>query len=252
MKKKPSTDHVLGVNTPQIHASLTRNGLENMAMADMNLCNVTDQESRLKLGDGDVNALLEFFTKMAADNQNLFYRYRVDQFGRLKDVMWVDARGRVAYEEFGDVVWFDTTYLTNGYELPLVTFVGVNHHGKSILFGCALISHETLETFQWLFNTWLLCMGGKAPIGILTDKDVAMRKALSVVMPQSRHGWSLRHILLKSFSKKLLGAFERYQEFKEVLHNVIYDSLMPEVFEVDWSSAVKEFDLESNDWLAGN
>lgn len=250
VKKKLLNDHASGVK-PQIHSSLARdrNGLENMRITHMDLHNVIDQGRRLKLMDGDANAMQELFNKMTADNQNFFHMHRFDQFGVLKDVMWVDARSRVAFEEFGDIVWFDSTYLINEYELPFVTFVGVNHHGQSILLGCALISHEDVETFQWLFSTWLLCMGGKAPVGILTDENVEMRKALSLVMPQSRHRWCLWHILHK-FGKKL-GVYERYQNIKEVLYNTIYDSLTPKEFEDNWTSAMKEFGLECNDWLAG-
>lgn len=41
--------------------------------------------------------------------------------------MWVDARSRVAYKEYDDVVCFDSTYLTNEYELPLSNFMRVNY-----------------------------------------------------------------------------------------------------------------------------
>ena len=57
----------------------------------------------------------------------------INEEGRLRNVFWADARSRAAYEEFGDVVTFDTTYLTNKYDMPFAPFVGVNHHGQSIL-----------------------------------------------------------------------------------------------------------------------
>ena len=91
--------------------------------------------------NGDWNALFDYFNAMSADNQNFYHMHRVDKFNQLSDVMWVDARRRAAYEEFGDVIVFDTTYLTNQYDLPFANFVGVNHHGQSILLGCALLSH---------------------------------------------------------------------------------------------------------------
>lgn len=64
-----------------------------------------------------------------------------------KILFWADARSRATYEEFGDVVTFDTTYLTNKYDMPFAPFVGVNHHGQSILFGCALLSNEGIADF---------------------------------------------------------------------------------------------------------
>ena len=57
------------------------------------------------------------------------------------------------YEEFGDVITFDTTYLTNKYDMPFALFVGVNHYGQSILFGCRLLSNEDTETFSCIFTS---------------------------------------------------------------------------------------------------
>ncbi|KAL2894586.1 Protein FAR-RED IMPAIRED RESPONSE 1 [Bienertia sinuspersici] len=213
-----------GVSIAKIHRTLVmeRNGFENQGVSERDVRNVIDKKRRLKMEGGDANAMLEHFDKMVADNQNFYHRYRLDDDGNLKDVMWIDARCRAAYEEFEDVVSFDSTYLTNKSELPFTNFVGVNHHGQTILLGCALISHEDVETFTWLFSTWLLCMKGKAPGGILTDQDAAMRKALSVVMPQSRHRWCIWHII-KKFSEKL-GMYSNYKDFKSELLHAIYDS----------------------------
>ncbi|KAF2297145.1 hypothetical protein GH714_018164 [Hevea brasiliensis] len=66
----------------------------------------------------------------------------------LRNMLWIHLRGRAAYEEFHYVICFDTTYLVNRYRMPFATFVGVNHHGQSILLGCALLSHEDAETFN--------------------------------------------------------------------------------------------------------
>ncbi|KAL2943557.1 Protein FAR-RED IMPAIRED RESPONSE 1 [Bienertia sinuspersici] len=113
--------------------------------------------------DRDANAMLEHFDKMVAHNLNIYHRYRLDEDGNLKDAMWVDARCRAAYKEFGDVISFDFTYLPKQ-------------------------------------NTWLLYMKGKAHAGILTKQDAVIRKALSVVMPKARHRWCIWHIF-KKFSK---------------------------------------------------
>ena len=102
-------------------------------------------------------------------------------------MIWVDVRSRVAYKDFGDVVCFDTTYVTNDYDLLFANFVGLTDHGQSLLLGCALISNENCETFERLFKQWLICMGGKAPYAILTDQAVAFRRPLSLVMPETKH-----------------------------------------------------------------
>lgn len=53
---------------------------------------------------------------------------------------WVDARSRAAYEAFGDVVTFDTTYRKNKYGLLFTPFSGVNHHYQTIQFGCTFFA----------------------------------------------------------------------------------------------------------------
>ncbi|KAL2892720.1 Protein FAR-RED IMPAIRED RESPONSE 1 [Bienertia sinuspersici] len=180
--------NAVGVSIVKIDRILVmeRNGLENLGVSERDVRNVIDKKRRLKMQGGDANAMLEHFDKIVANNKNFYHRY------------WC----RAAYEEFGDVVSFDSTYLTNKSELPFTNFIGVNYHGQTILLGCALVSHEDVETFTWLFSTWLLCMNGKVLGGILTDQDTAIRKTLSVVMPQSRHRWCIWHIL-KKFSEKL-------------------------------------------------
>jgi len=50
-----------------------------------------------------------------------------------------------------DVV-FDTTYKVNSYDMPFGIFVGVNNHGKTILFGCALLQIETTRASRWLIH----------------------------------------------------------------------------------------------------
>ncbi|GAB2270106.1 Protein FAR1-RELATED SEQUENCE 5 [Dionaea muscipula] len=95
----------------------------------------------------------------------------------------MDPRARMAYQCFGDVVTFDTTYHTNKYDMPFAPFTGVNHHFQSIQFGCALLQDETEVTFMWLFSTWLQAMGGCPPVSIITDQDPAMKAAISKVVP---------------------------------------------------------------------
>lgn len=94
-------------------------------------------------------------------NLNFYHVLDFDEDGRLRNLFWADARSRATYESFSDVVSFDTTYLTNRYKMPFAPFVGVNHHGLSILLGYALLSCETIDLYIWLFRyvlhiTWKL------------------------------------------------------------------------------------------------
>ncbi|XP_052287370.1 protein FAR-RED IMPAIRED RESPONSE 1-like [Citrus sinensis] len=155
--------HAVGVGTNKIFAAMARKngGYENIGYTEKDIRNHLDKERRLALELGDARAMLNHFTQMQEENPNFFYAMDLDEEQRLKNVFWVDATSREDYKIFGDVVSFDTTYITNKYKMPFAPFIGVNNHFQSILLGCALLADETTSTFVWLMQTWLRAMGGK-------------------------------------------------------------------------------------------
>jgi hypothetical protein len=62
------------------------------------------------------------------------------------------------YACFGDAVSFDTTFQTNKFEMPFAPLLGANHHKQTVIFGCALLFNEIIESFVWLFETFLTTM----------------------------------------------------------------------------------------------
>nr|GEX71012.1 hypothetical protein [Tanacetum cinerariifolium] len=108
-----------------------------------------------------------FFYKNFQEKVKVDSKYfKIDLFddGSPRNIFWADGRSRDAYLKFGDVVVFDVTYLTNKFKFPFAPFVGVNHHGQSIIFGGALLENEKEETFKWLFEQFLKCMFNKFPV----------------------------------------------------------------------------------------
>ncbi|XP_041017975.1 protein FAR-RED IMPAIRED RESPONSE 1-like [Juglans microcarpa x Juglans regia] len=172
-------------------------GFENLQFQEKDCRNFIDKARHLRLGKGGGEALNQYFQRMRDRNDGFVSNMDLDDEGRLRNVFWADARSRAAYEYFGDVVTFDTTYLTNRYGMPFAPFVGVNHHGQSILLGAGLLSNEDTETFVWLFRMWLDCMNGRAPKAMITDQDRAMKSAIAIVFPETRHRYCLWHIMRK-------------------------------------------------------
>ena len=84
-------------------------------------------------------------------DMDFFYLFDIDDDGHLKNVFWADSRSRIAYNYFNDIVTIDTTCLANKYEIPLISFVGVNHHGHSVLLGCGFLGHESVDYFGDFF-----------------------------------------------------------------------------------------------------
>ncbi|KAF5464428.1 hypothetical protein F2P56_014503 [Juglans regia] len=221
-------------------------GNENVSFGEKECRNYIDN-AQLRLGVGGAEALRNYFREMHKKNSEFYYEMDVDDDMRCRNVFWADARSRAVYQSFGDVITFDTTYLTNAYEMPFVSFVGVNHHGQSILLGCGLISSEDTQTFEWFFESWLKCMNDQAPNAIITDQNKAMQLAIARVFPNSKHRFCLSHIM-KKFPEKF-GSHSQYEEIKSTLEKCVYDSSSEQEFEERWFNLLDTYHLHENAWL---
>uniref|UniRef100_J3MBF6 SWIM-type domain-containing protein n=1 Tax=Oryza brachyantha TaxID=4533 RepID=J3MBF6_ORYBR len=123
-----------------------------------------------------------------------FFEYEMNDVSSLTRLFWSDPQSRIDYEAFGDVVVFDSTYRVNKYNLPFIPFVGVNHHGSTVIFACAIVADEKTSTYEWILRQFLNCMGQKHPKSLITDGDNAMRRAITSVMPNSDHRLCTWHI----------------------------------------------------------
>lgn len=80
-----------------------------------------------------------------------------------RGIFCTDTVARANYRILGDYVSLDTTFSTNVYDMPFASIIGVDNHGKMILFGCALLRDQTQETFGWLLGSFTEAMGGSTP-----------------------------------------------------------------------------------------
>ncbi|KAJ6829555.1 protein FAR1-RELATED SEQUENCE 9-like [Iris pallida] len=251
VKKKLLLNDKAGIRMHKNYYTLVveAGGYENVTFEEKDCRNLVQKERHLKLGEGDAMVIQNYFSKMQKQNTGFFFNIDLDKDGRLKNIFLADGRCREAYKEFGEVVTFDTTYLTNKYDMPFALFVGVNHHGQSTLFGCGLVSNEHTQTFVWLFRTWLDCMGGCAPRSIITDQDCSMKSAVEIVFPDAKHRWCLWHIMKKIPEK--LRSYNEYEKIKSKLKSVVYDTQSPQEFEQDWSEMLEKYkNLKQSDWLS--
>jgi hypothetical protein len=75
-------------------------------------------------------------------------------------------------------------------------FTGVNHHIQSVLFGAVFLANEKIESYEWLFQTLLLAMGGKAPRLIIIDEDASIKSTIRTI-PDTIHRFCMWHIMEK-------------------------------------------------------
>lgn len=70
----------------------------------------------------------------------------------------------------------------------------MKNHFVTHVFTCALLSDETVETYEWVLNIFLDSMNDKKPCSVVTDGDKGMREAIKNLLPCARHRLCSRHL----------------------------------------------------------
>jgi hypothetical protein len=195
-----------------------------------------------ELNNSDMMEVLSFFSKKQAEDPRFYSSFDLDSDNKVKSVFWADAKARSFYEMCGDCISFDTTFLTNKYNLPFAPIVGISPHGNTYLFACALIGNEKAETFRWVFLEFLSAMGGKHPQTIITDQDAAMQKAIQKVFPNTVHRSCLFHVTSKA-EDHLHPTFRANEGLYEEFYDIINNSLTIEEFEMLWQQMVDMYQV---------
>lgn len=204
-------------------------------------------EQRKQYKGKEFYGLIKHFQDKASVDINQYFVVDLFEDGSPRNIFWADGRSRDSYMKFGDVVVFDVTYMTNKFKMPFAPFVGVNHHGQSILFGGALLENEKEETFEWLFENFLKCMFSKYPKAIITDQDKAMGNAIKKVFSSTRHRYCAWHI--RKHELEHLGSFiARYDDFEETYRKWVKSDTIEE-FESQWEVLCHKYNLQSSEWM---
>lgn len=234
--------------TTVVGAKSGRVGNDSISEQDVSNHIQTVQKRKRTPEGKDPQDVLDYLERMQSENPAFFHATKVDEDEIVQCIFWVDARSRMAYNYFGDVVYFDSTYVMDQCEVPFSPFLGVNHHQQSTLFGSALLFDETESTFVWLFNMWLEAISGRHPVTILTNQHEAIGIAIEQVFPKSHHCFCKLHIL-NQVPKQLPQVYRSHPSFKEDLEKCI--NLTEDVgeFELCWESLVHRYRLKKNEWL---
>jgi zinc finger SWIM domain-containing protein 3 len=125
---------------------------------DRDIYNFSYSYKQETIAAGDAQTMISHLKARQDKDPEFFFKYLVDADGHLNGLFWSDSQSLLDYEAFGDVVIFDITYRTNRYNIPFVPFVGLNHHRRTAIFGCGIISHETSEAYEWMLRTFSAAM----------------------------------------------------------------------------------------------
>ncbi|CAJ2644600.1 unnamed protein product [Trifolium pratense] len=238
-KRGIRTCHIMGYMVAQ------KGGYADVGFTKKDLYNYFDKKMRAVIKDGDVAAALNYLNMKSSSDPMLYAEYAVDNVnGRMKTLFWADGISRTDYFCFGDVLAFDTTYRKNKYNYPLVVFSGCNHHSQTVIFGAALVSDETTETYKWVLRCFLECMEGKQPKAVVTDGDGAMREAIKQIFPDANHRLCAWH-LNKNASENVKNG----NNFLDGFSKAMYSNFTIDEFEEYWSQMIKENGVQGHPWV---
>ncbi|WVY99058.1 hypothetical protein V8G54_031209 [Vigna mungo] len=198
--------------------------------------------------DNDASYVLKLCKGLKDKDYAFQYDFTLDENNKLKHIIWVFGDSIRAYEAFGDVVVFDTTYRINCYDMPLGLWVGVDNHGNSIFFGCVLLRDEKIPSFTWALKSFVRFVKGKCPQTILTDQDHALKEAVSTELPNTKHAFCIWHIAIKfpTWFSFLLGT--QYDDFKTEFYR-LYNLECESDFEQQWDLMVERFHVSNNTYI---
>ena len=223
-------------------------GRSNLGYTRLDQKNYIRSKRLRNLVYGEAGSLLQYFQQESLENPSFYYAVQLDVEEQITNIFWADARMIIDYAHFGDVVTLDTTYSTNNAYRPLAIFSGFNHFRGVAIFGAALLYDETIESFKWLFETFLEAHKRKKPQTIFTDQDHAMAKALLEVMPETYHGLCTWH-LMQNGIKHLGNMMKNESSFLKDLKACMYQYEEECDFQTAWDKLLVDFNLQDNRWL---
>ncbi|XP_027363745.1 protein FAR1-RELATED SEQUENCE 7-like isoform X1 [Abrus precatorius] len=221
---------------------------ESLDQLSMNYDNYFHSERERDMSEGEAGRLLGYFQRQHFENPAFFYAIQLDVDDKVSNLFWADDNMVLDYDHFGDVICLDTACRTNRDLRPFVQFLGVNHHKQVLIFAAAFLYDDSIESYKWLFLTFINAMSGKKPKAILTEQEAVIIEAVNTVLPDINHCtcvWQLYEKTLKHLSHVVKDA----ESFGNDLRSSIYDPKDEEEFTNAWKAMLEKYSLQQNEWL---
>ncbi|XP_031284968.1 protein FAR1-RELATED SEQUENCE 9-like [Pistacia vera] len=195
----------------------------------------------------DGQSLIDFLKHLQLEDPSFFYTVQVDGRSHLTNFFWRDGRSKIDYEYFGDVLILDRTFRIERFDIICAPFLGVNHHRQYVLFGCAFLLDDSMDSFVWLFRSFVEAMGMRRPKTIFTDECEGISDALKVVLSGTQHRLGMWYIT-QNARKNLYESFKQ-PGFEELFNKYLFCSSSEEEFCSLWDDLLVTYNLQDNSWL---
>lgn len=186
-----------------------------------------------------------YFLKRQAQCPRVYFSMDLNDESHLRNIVWADYRCRQSYKEFGDVVTFDTTYLTNKYDMPLAPFIDINHQGRSTLLGCGLVSTKTRILL-------CDCSGHNFSTNMVKIHMESLQIKIGSCKMRFKLFFQIQNIdvlVLNKMPEKFGYHVDKNSIFGAI-HGLVYDSQSTREFKDGWTVMIDAYDLNENDWLS--
>jgi len=189
----------------------------------------------------DAVLLYEHLVKLQQEDSNWYFGVDFEGIdNRLSKIFWMSPDQKNLWTRFHDVVLNDNTCKTNKYSMPLSVFIVIDSDQRSRIVATAIVSDETVSTYEWILKETMLATGNLQPVVIFTDGDPAMQVAISTQYSETivRHcAFHIRQNLIKKVKKKLHDKWDTFVADFYVLRN----SLVVSDFDHRWEELMNKY-----------
>ncbi|KAL6547501.1 hypothetical protein OROMI_023222 [Orobanche minor] len=211
-----------GIPPRQIISSIRQKNPSTQVIA-RDIYNMKKKITKERLnGRSVVQALFDEF-----DKAGFLFDFKQDCDGRLTHMFFAHTNFIKLSRSYSSVFVMDSTYKTNRYKMPLLEIVGITSFNTSFHSCFVFLRGEVYEDYEWALRVFSDMLGdGVSPSVIVTDREMALMKAIEVVFPNASNllcVWHIEKNILSNckphFEKK-----EHWDEFLIAWNKIVYST----------------------------
>ncbi|XP_077221058.1 PKS-NRPS hybrid synthetase cheA-like [Tasmannia lanceolata] len=228
-----------GIQPHQMLTSLRRSNPQLLAISrDVYNCTAKIRKDILA-GRTPIQALLDEL----ADG-GFYYSVEYDE-GRLTHLFFAHSKSITLRRSYSNVFVMDCTYKTNKYKMPLLDVVGVTSFNSSFYSCFAFLQKEETEDYVWALKMFHDMLDNVSkPTVIVTDRELALMRAIQVVFPRAMNLLCVWHI-----EKNILSKCKRHFQDGDIwdIFFSSWSTLIESPTEMAYHKAWKDFQDEFKD-----